>query len=145
MLRVVLDTNIFVSSLLAPSGVPAAILKAWRERRYILLVSPDLIQEIRLVLNHSRIRSKYPIDEEDISGLFQLLSTDTEITEVRNEISGIIPADPKDDMILSCAAEGAADVIVSGDHHLLNLKTFQNVPICSARQFLEDFLASGLG
>ena len=46
MLRVVVDTNIFVSAQLSRKGVPAQVLKAWRERRFIMLTSPAIIAEV---------------------------------------------------------------------------------------------------
>ena len=48
MLRVVLDTNVFVSSLLVKVGVPAQVMDAWRDRRYVLVISPAIIAEMRL-------------------------------------------------------------------------------------------------
>ena len=47
MLRVVLDTNLFVSALLVKAGQPARALDAWRNRQYLLVISPALIAEIR--------------------------------------------------------------------------------------------------
>lgn len=46
MLRVVVDTNIFVSAQLSRNGVPAQVLKAWREHRFIMLTSPAIIAEV---------------------------------------------------------------------------------------------------
>ena len=50
MLRVVLDTNIFVSGLLSKTGLPAKILDAWRAGQYLLITSPPIVAEIRRVL-----------------------------------------------------------------------------------------------
>jgi predicted nucleic acid-binding protein len=46
MLKVVLDTNVFVSSLLVRQGLPARVSDAWRERRYLLAVSPAIISDV---------------------------------------------------------------------------------------------------
>ena len=46
-------------------------------------------------------------------------------------------ADPADDKFLACALDGRADLLVSGDDHLLRLKAFHHIPIVSARQFLD--------
>jgi predicted nucleic acid-binding protein len=48
-----------------------------------------------------------------------------------------IPDDPADDLVLACALEGHADVIVSGDHHLLDLKSYQGIDIVSPAEFLK--------
>jgi uncharacterized protein len=47
------------------------------------------------------------------------------------------PADPDDEMFLVCALEGKAQVIISGDHHLLDLGSFQGIPILTSRIFLD--------
>ena len=48
----------------------------------------------------------------------------------------VIKEDPPDNQFLACAIDGKADLIVSGDHHLLDLKTYQGIPIVTARDFL---------
>ena len=53
MLKVVLDTNVFVSSLLVKTGLPAQVLDTWRERSYLLIISPAIIAEIRATLSYS--------------------------------------------------------------------------------------------
>ena len=50
----------------------------------------------------------------------------------------VIADDPDDDRILECALAAHADAIVSGDHHLLQLNSFQSIPVMSPRQFLES-------
>lgn len=60
MLRVVLDTNVVVSGLLAPHGTPAVALDAWRERRYLLLTSPALVRELRRTLSYPQDPRQVP-------------------------------------------------------------------------------------
>ena len=52
MLTVVLDTNVFVSSLLVKEGPPAQVLDAWRERAFLLVVSPAIIAEVQATSEH---------------------------------------------------------------------------------------------
>lgn len=137
MLRVVLDTNIFVSSLLVKSGQPAQALDAWRGRNFLLLTSPPLIAEIVNTLSYERIRRKYNITDDDVAALVTLLEKDALVVPGQTEISGVIPDDPDDERVLACALEGQADLIVSGDHHLQDLKTYEGIPILTVRQFLE--------
>jgi predicted nucleic acid-binding protein len=44
-------------------------------------------------------------------------------------------------MVLACALDGQADLIVSGDRHLLDLGEYQGIPILTAREFLERLAA----
>jgi putative PIN family toxin of toxin-antitoxin system len=142
MLRAVLDTNVFVSSLLVKVGVPAQIVDAWRARSYVLVTSPAIIAEARATLNYPRIRRKYGITDGDIEGLIDLLQRDALLVPGEADTAGAIPADPTDEKILACALDGQADLIVSGDLHLLDLGQYQGMPILNARQFLERTAAS---
>ncbi len=136
MLRVVLDTNQFVSSVLVKQGLPAQVLDAWRRREFILITSPFIIAEIRSTLSYPRIRRKYPLTDEDVERLVALLEQDALVVPGEVEVTDAIPADPADDMVLACAVEGQADLIVSGDRHLLALGEYQGIPIVTAREFL---------
>lgn len=137
MLKVVLDTNIFVSSLLVQAGLPAQVLDTWRERQYLLIASPAIIAEIRATLNYPRIRRKYAITDEDVEQLVTLLERDALVVPGDADVAGAIPDDPADEIVLACAVDAQADVIVSGDRHLLELGSHRSIPILTARQFLE--------
>ncbi len=66
MRRLVLDTGVFVSSLLLRRGVPAQLLDAWRAGEFLLVVSPAIVAEIRHTLAYPRIRRKYRLTDEDV-------------------------------------------------------------------------------
>ena len=135
MMRVVLDANIFVSSVLVKQGLPAQIVAAWRERYYDLLMAPVLRDEIARVLAYPHIRRKYRIDDKDVNDLLDLLDQRALWVEREADVRGAIPDDPKDEHVLGCAIAGQADLIVSGDRHLLDLGSFQGIAIVSAREF----------
>lgn len=137
MLKAVLDTNVFVSSLLVKAGLPAQVLDAWRDRRYLLVTSPAIIAEIRATLNYPRIRRKYAITDEDVEQLVVLLEQDALVVPGDADVAGSIPQDPADEMVLACAVEAQASAIVSSDRHLLDLNVYQDIPILTVRQFLE--------
>jgi uncharacterized protein len=136
MLRVVLDTNVFVSSMLVKAGNPAQVLDAWRAGRYELVISSSIVAEIRAVLAYPRIRRKYAVDDDDAEQLVALLEHDALFVSGNAEVSNAIPADTKDEKILACAIDGQADMIVSGDPHLLDLGECRRIPILTVRQFL---------
>lgn len=142
MLRVVIDTNLFVSSLLNRQGVPARVIDAWRNRNYLLVVSEAIITEIRRVLTSPGIQSKYSILDQDIEALLSLLNQEALVVPGLAEVTGAVPNDPQDEIFLDCALDGEADLIVSGDKHLLNLKAYQNIPILTANQFLDRLNSS---
>ncbi|MFO7662978.1 MAG: putative toxin-antitoxin system toxin component, PIN family [Chloroflexota bacterium] len=142
MLRVVFDTNLFVSSALIQEGLPAQALDAWRDHQFLLFTSPAIMAEIASTLRYDRIRRKYGITEEDIEALLALLVTDAEVVPGQAEVAGSIPEDPDDEVVLACALDGQADVIVSGDKHLLSLNQYRSIPILTVRQFLNRLTES---
>lgn len=142
MLRVVLDTNIFVSSLLVKEGLPAQVLDAWSERKFLLATSPSLVSEIQSTLNYPRIRRKYNITNKDVSQLITLLAEDALVVPGDIEaVSGSVPDDPADEAVLACALDAEADLVVSGDRHLLDLVEYHGIRILTAREFVEKLYA----
>ena len=143
MLKVVLDTNVLVSSLLVKVGLPAAVVDAWRQRQYLLVTSPDLIAEVGATLNYPRIRRKYLVTDEDVEQLTSLLEQDALLVPGLAQVTGVIPDDPADEKVLACAVDAEADVIVSGDLHLLALGEYQGIRVLTVREFLERLAEEG--
>lgn len=141
MLRVVIDTNVIVSGIISRKGAPAEILNAWRERHFLLLISPAIVAEVRSVLGYARIREKYTLSDQEIDQMISLLEHDALLVPGIADVAGSLPADPQDEMFLACAVDGGADVIVSGDYHLLDLGEYQDIPIIKAGRFLEQLKA----
>jgi len=138
MLRVLIDTNVIVSGILSRKGAPAELLNAWRERRFLLLSSSEIVAKVRAVVQYPHIRDKYQLSDDEIEQTITLLVHDALLVAGDADVAGSVPDDPKDEMFLACALDGQADVIVSGDHHLLDLESYRDIPIMTARQFLEQ-------
>ena len=137
MLKVVLDTNIFVSSLLTKTGRPAIVIDAWRAGRYLLVTSRSIISEIKRVLDSPGIREKYSLGRNEIEKLILMLKSDAIVVPGLSPVAGAIPEDPTDEMFLAAALDAKADLVVSGDRHLLQLGEYRGIPISTVRQFLE--------
>lgn len=132
----VLDTNVLVSGLISPHGAPARIMAAWREEKIELVVSDPILQELGEVLNREKIRRYYQSVDRDLP--VRLL---TGLRRFARLVSGqikvdLIEADPADNMFLSAALEARADFLVTGDHHLLQLQTYEGISIVSPVEFL---------
>jgi putative PIN family toxin of toxin-antitoxin system len=135
LLRVVLDTNVYVSGTILARGTPFQILEAWRHQAYILVTSEAIIAEIERVLRYPRIRDRYGIGEADIVRLAASLRGDALV--VPGEC--VIPptcSDPDDDILLACALEAQADCIVSGDPDLLTLGNYRGIAVLKPHEFL---------
>ncbi len=133
--RVVLDTNVYVSSVILSRGTPFEILEAWRNQAYILTTSEAIIAEIARVLRYPRIRDRYAITEADISRLVSSLRTDALIVPDA-DLAHSICADPDDDKFLACAAIAQADYLVTGDPDLLILRQHEKTVILKPHEFL---------
>jgi putative PIN family toxin of toxin-antitoxin system len=122
-LRVVLDTNVYVSAFTHPQGPPSQVWRQALHERYTLLISPAIVAEVARVL-----RLKFAWNDLRIIRRMKLLVRVAEIVSPTITLQ-IIKDDPSDDRILECAVSGQADLIVSGDHHLANLKSFRGIGI----------------
>lgn len=143
MLRVVLDTNLYISSLLVGNGLPAQALNAWRSHRFTLIVSSSILSEVLATFEYPRIRRKYDVTDEDIDELVILLTRDAVFVPGASDVSDAALDDLDDEIVLACAVDGAADFVVSGDRHLLSKGMYRGIPIVTVRQFLELLETSG--
>jgi len=132
--RAVLDTNVIVSGIIVGKGPPAALLAAWRERRYDLVISGAILEEVERVLRLPRISRAYGLADQDISALLRLLTSRAMLVPESRSIPRHA-RDPGDDAILACAVEGHADYIVGGDQDLLGLTRFEGIPIVTPAAF----------
>ncbi len=129
LLRVVLDTNIYIAALSHPRGPNAKLWTAARERRYQLLVSVPIIREIAEVL-----RTGFAWAESDLQQRIRLIAQVAEIVITKSTLN-LVPVDPDDNRILECAVDGRADLVVTNDHHLLDLKSCQDIAIIAGPDF----------
>ena len=128
-MRVVIDTNVFVSAVLG--GLVAPVLDHWRAGRFTLVVTDEIVREYLEVLN--RPKFGLPADVLDSIGLYLLQKA--EFTAPVEQLS-VIEADPKDDKFVEAAVAGEVALIVSGDSHLLDLETYQDISVVTVSEFL---------
>jgi putative PIN family toxin of toxin-antitoxin system len=130
--RVVLDVNVFVAALLSPRGAPAQVLQHWTDGGYELVVSPLLLAELERVMRRPKFRGS--IEEAEITGLLDALIEDASVVRDPPADPGLTP-DPGDDYLVSLARAAAAECIVSGDAHLIELHD-PRPPVLAPRAFL---------
>jgi uncharacterized protein len=136
-MRVVLDTNILVSALLW-RGAPYRCLLAVQAGLADLILSPPILAELRTVL-----LAKFRHTPAEAEEAIRVLRTTAELVEISGGLRAV-PDDPDDDKFIETAEAGRADLIVSGDRHLLAIGSTATVPVVTARQFL-DRLGSASG
>ncbi|MFB3880056.1 MAG: putative toxin-antitoxin system toxin component, PIN family [Armatimonadota bacterium] len=129
MSRVVLDTNILISHLFG--GRPREVVTLWSTGQVTLCVSPDILEEYREVLG------RFEETSAEAQQLAAALAARANVLLVSpGERFEAVEADPDDNMFLDCAVAAQADVIVSGDQHLLELGEFRGIPIVGPAEFL---------
>jgi uncharacterized protein len=128
-MRVVLDTNIFISATLG--GRLGIIIDEWKAGKFTLIVTDAIAREYLDVIN----RPKFKILQGEIIAATDYLLQTAEFVTPREEIH-IIVADLTGNKFLEAAVTGKVNFIVSGDNHLLELKSFREIPIVTAREFI---------
>lgn len=136
-MRIVLDTNVFISGLLLPQSIPGRIVQAWRQAQYTLVVSNFMLVEIERVLNYPKIRRRLNWSNEKVEGYISMLRFYTDVISV-SEVMPSLPQDlirdSNDLPILATFIAGSADWLVTGDEDLHAVR--EQYPICSPADFL---------
>jgi putative PIN family toxin of toxin-antitoxin system len=133
-MRVVVDTNVVIAGMLW-HGPPRRLLEAAIEGTIRLATSAAMIQELAQALSYPKLAgrlSKQRVSAGAIVARYALMSDLFPPASIRPTVL----SDPDDDQVLACALAAKADLIVSGDSDLLNLKTYQGIPIVGAAQAL---------
>lgn len=134
MKKVVLDTNVFVSSLLTRGTPPHRLYCAWESGRFSLVTSVRQIEELTRVLGYEKLRPYIQPFEtslvlENIDSMADIVNPRTPRTE---------SSDPDDNWILATAVEGRVNLLVTGDKgDLLSLKKVAGIPIVSAKEAIK--------
>ena len=132
MKKIVLDTNVFISGVLF-NGNCRIILNEVIEGKLKLFISEKILIEVADVLS----RKKFDFPPEIIRHIITEIEQISEFVSPKIEHK-IISKDPDDNMIIDCAVESTADYIISGDNHLLEIKSYKNIKIISPRDFLDN-------
>ncbi|MFW5862360.1 MAG: putative toxin-antitoxin system toxin component, PIN family [Spirochaetota bacterium] len=129
--KVVLDTNVIVSSILF-GGRLAPIVSMWEKKKIIPFLSRETFEELRRVLEYPKFSLT---SDETHCILYDKIVPFFEIVKLYDYVSGI-SSDPDDDIFLSVALAAGADYLVSGDSHLLSIGEYRNVAVITPSKFL---------
>ena len=131
-MRVVLDTNIFVSALLVHGSQPAELITQWRHGKFAVLTAEPQLNELMRVTRYPKIRSRL---NPSIAG--RLINDIRDLAVMVNKLNPVDASpDPFDNYLLSIASTGRADYLVTGDKSdLLALKKYDGCLIVSVSEF----------
>ena len=135
-LRVVVDTNVFVSGLLGVKSAPRRIIAAWLDERFMLVTSLYLVGELAHVLSYGRIAERIRVSRAEVDLILAAMLSTGEVVRGELTLPGVT-RDPKDDAVVACAVEGHVDYVVSGDGDLLVLGAYEGTEVVTPRRFLE--------
>ena len=131
-MRVVFDTNIFISAFVVPGSQGERAFLLARQRRFDLCTSVPILTETA-----GRLRNKFGQDDEDIKQALRQIARAAAVVKPTSKLN--VLQDVPDNRILECAVDAHADLVVTGDRHLLKLKRFENIPIIRLADFLRLF------
>jgi len=134
VLKIVLDTNVWVSALIW-GGNPSAIVNAAEHGAIDIFISEPIVEEISRVLSYPKIEKIYrPQLARQL--LMEQILKNAKSVEITAKLK-IIKDHPADDKIIECAVSAKADYIVSGDKHLLNVVSYEKTQILTASEFIK--------
>ena len=130
-MRVVLDTNVFISGVFWDGNFCSESIDAWRKGIFDIVSSLEIIEELVSTFRHFKI--KMP---EDFIGDWKSLLLDNAII-VRPEKITVVKDDPDDDKFFSAALGGSAKFIISQDKHLLKIGTYAGIRVLHPSEFVK--------
>jgi putative PIN family toxin of toxin-antitoxin system len=136
--RIVLDTNITISAFFW-KGYPRVVYDLAKEGKVTIVSSLKMEAEFIRVLAYSR----FGLTPAEILPIVNNLRKYVQFIEIKSKVD-VIKEDLTDNIFLECALDGKADYIISGDHHLLNIGSYEGIKIIRAKDFLikEGFIQS---
>ena len=134
MLRAVLDANVIISALIQPKGASGQILTRLLANAFELIVSPAILAELRRSLAYPKVRKYIKSSDEDLDLWVASIELIAQPVDGTIRIHAVAE-DPDDDKYIEAAVEGLAQFVVTGDKHLLSLKSYENIRIVTPRVF----------
>jgi putative PIN family toxin of toxin-antitoxin system len=132
MRRLVLDTNVLVSAVIA-KGKPRELLNMGIGNQFRIVVSDFILKEFAAVLRQPRFKT----GEDEIQRALLALMQSGDVIEVKSNFK-MVTRDPNDDNILNTAYDGRADSVVTGDRLLLGLGSFKGIRILTVKQAVSE-------
>ncbi|MCK5539640.1 MAG: putative toxin-antitoxin system toxin component, PIN family [Deltaproteobacteria bacterium] len=133
MLKVVIDTNVFISSFFG--GIPREVINLWKSGKITLCLSQEIIEEYIDVL--SRLGLK---DKNEMQKLTRLFAESyNSIFTIATPSLKIVEDDPDDNKFIECAVALDSKIIISGDKHLKNIKKYIDIYIMSPKEFVDKY------
>lgn len=123
-MRVVLDTNVFISGIFWEGNFCSQLIDKWKMNEIELVSSFEIIEELVKTLKNFKI----PMPDDMIEEWKNLIINNSIIPKISSKID-LIREDSEDNKFIEAAIDGKADLIISQDKHILNLKEYLGIKI----------------
>ena len=136
MISAVLDTNVLASGTVTAATPPGQILDAWHVRKFELVTSAHIINELSRTLQKPYFQNR--LSSQAITNFIDLLQNEAFVTPIIIKIQGVA-THPEDDLTIATALSAKADYLVSGDQSLLNKvgSSYQGIAFITPNDFLK--------
>ena len=132
MIRIVADTNIFLSGIFWKGNFSSQVIDLWRNRKLDLISSIPIIEELTKNLEGFKIK----MDKDMVQEWKNKILENSLIVESQEDIN-IVKEDEEDNKFVEAAVAGKANYIVTQDNHLLKVKEFRGIKILTPKDFLD--------
>ena len=131
-MRVVIDTNVFVSSFFG--GKPRQITELWKQGKITLCFSREIINEYTAVLN------RLGLEEKELKELLSLFARGyNSLFTGKTPDLQIVHDDPDDDKFIECAVALNARFVISGDKAVIEISEYMGIKLVPPKTFLEEY------
>lgn len=133
-MRVVVDTNVWISGLLW-RGLPWHLLRLAETEKVEIWATPSMLLELEAVLHRPQFEARQRELGMETWEIVAYAATLVSLVDLER-IEPIVTADPDDDMFVNCSLAVGARYLISGDGHLLDLEEWEDVSRVTPREFL---------
>lgn len=141
-MRIVIDTNIWVSGLLW-CGLPWQLLQLAETGRVEICMTEVMLEELSEVLRYPRLQSRLQsvgVTPDELITYVSQCATFFEFSPVSPSDAPLVATDPDDDIFIHCVLVAKASYLISGDHHLLEMQHYAGIPIVTVHDFFAQAL-----
>ena len=135
MIKLVLDTNVFISGFLW-KGNEAELIRRIERKEAVNFINPEIISEIEKVISRDKFKELLVKAGLTVDEIIQKIISLSHIVVGPRMKENVVKTDPTDDKFIECAINSNADYIVSGDRDLLDLKEYKGIKIMKASEVL---------
>ncbi len=135
---VVFDSDVLIP-LILPASRSTRLFARLTEAGHVVAASEPLLDEVREKLRTKpSVREWLALSDSDIERFLEKLPALCRVTPGLLSVSGAVPDDPKDDMVIAAAVESGALYLISEDKHLRKLKQWQHIAIMNRNEFMHE-------